>query len=85
MNELNPEVVIEALEHCASGRSKAACEGCPLEASCEYCEGSYELVVGALALLREKDATIEGLIRHGHATLREKDAEIERYDVPKRK
>lgn len=58
MNEMKPEDVMRALEHCANYKSQeVSCIGCPLYGKCDV-----NILEGlALALLREKDAEIERL------------------------
>ena len=58
MNEMKPEDVMRALEHCANyKRQEVSCIGCPLYKKCDV----NTLEGLALALLREKDARIEEL------------------------
>ena len=58
MNEMKPEDVMRALEHCANYKSQeVSCVGCPLYRKCDV----NTLEGLALALLREKDAEIERL------------------------
>lgn len=54
MNEMKPEDVMRALEHCGNWW----CDGCPFEnrALC-----TQKIAKAALALLREKDAEVERL------------------------
>ena len=95
MNELKPEDVMKALECCTTDKITLGvpCRNCPYS-ECNIVGGKGErqtsgtcrswLMKDALTLLREKDATIEALIRDGHAALRlsrEKDAEIERLNT----
>ena len=83
MNELKPEVVMKALEHCANAES---CIGCGWRGHSDGCIDA--LMRDALTLLREKDALIEALTKNNadlekelaetHDLCEEKDAEIER-------
>ena len=57
MNELKPEDVMRALEHCAKHHINE-CKKCPYR-NHNHCFGT--LLADALALLREKDAEIERL------------------------
>ena len=87
MNELKPEDVMRALEHCADYKSaEVSCVGCPIYGRC-FDEPNL-LEISALALLREKDALIKDLkdntevitemIEMLNNVIEEKDAEIER-------
>ena len=94
MNEIKPEDVMRALEHCANyKRQEVSCIGCPLYGKCDV----NTLEGLALSLLREKDAERKELweercriyesmreweeeCKKYRDALREKDAEIERLE-----
>jgi hypothetical protein len=91
MNELKPEDVMRALECCADKRCYGTRDSCPLfdwneEDDAWVC--TNKLCKAALALLRENDAEIKGLVEgwskdqdRFEKVCAEKDAEIERLNA----
>lgn len=78
MNKMKPEDVMRALECCKSPKL-TKCDQCPRKDEDALC--MYRLCNDALALLREKDATLEmcaEVIKRQDKELAQKDAEIER-------
>ena len=59
--ELNREQIIKALEHCASGTSSEACDGCPFN-DMQLCDQeSNAIEKHALALIKELTVEVEAL------------------------